>query len=106
MAKKGAYATVSVDVVLLTKNSDRRLKDCINSVYRNIPVEKLIVVDGYSTDRTLEIMNEFNEKYHNVTIIFDKGNRATARQKGIAAVTTEWFFFVDSDVVLCDDWFG
>ncbi len=106
MAKKGAYATGSVDVVLLTKNSDRRLKECINSVYRNIPVKKMIVVDGYSTDKTLDIMNEFNEKYHNVTIIFDKGNRATARQKGIAAVTTEWFFFVDSDVVLCDDWFN
>ena len=28
----------TVDVVMLTKNSDRRLKKCLNSVYRNIPV--------------------------------------------------------------------
>ena len=90
---------------MLTKNSDRRLRDCVESVYRNIPVEQLIVVDGYSTDRTLAIMNEFNEKYHNVKVIMDKGNRATARQKGIAAVNTDWFLFVDSDVILCDNWF-
>jgi glycosyltransferase involved in cell wall biosynthesis len=68
-------------------------------------VANLIVVDGYSNDKTLEIIDGFNEKYHNVKIILDKGNRATARQKGIAAVATEWFLFVDSDVVLCDDWF-
>lgn len=95
----------SVDVVLLTKNSDRKLKECLDSVYRNIPVARLIAVDGYSKDKTLDILGLFSEKYHNVKIIMDKGNRATARQKGIAAVNTEWFLFVDSDVVLCDDWF-
>jgi glycosyltransferase involved in cell wall biosynthesis len=95
-----------VDVVLLTKNSDRRLKDCLESVYRNMPVSQLIVVDGYSTDKTLAILNVFNEKYHNVKIIMDKGNRATARQKGIGAVTAEWFLFVDSDVILCDGWYS
>lgn len=96
----------SVDVVLLTKNSDRKLKACLDSVYQNVPVEKLIVVDGYSTDKTLEIVNGFKEKYRNVKVILDKGNRATARQEGIGAVTTEWFLFVDSDVVLCKDWFN
>ena len=95
----------SVDVVLLTKNSDRKLKECLESVYRNIPVARLIAVDGCSKDKTLDILNWFNEKHHNVTIISDKGNRATARQKGIENVTTEWFLFVDSDVVLCDGWF-
>ena len=95
----------SVDVVLLTKNSERKLKECLESVYTNVPVAKLIAVDGCSKDKTLDILNWFNEKYHNVKIILDEGNRATARQKGIENVTTEWFLFVDSDVVLCDDWF-
>jgi len=94
-----------VDVVLLTKNSDRKLKECLESVYKNVPVEKLIAVDGCSNDKTLDILSMFNEKYHNVKVILDMGNRATARQKGIESVTTEWFIFVDSDVILCDDWF-
>jgi glycosyltransferase involved in cell wall biosynthesis len=95
----------SVDVVLLTKNSERMLKECVESIYQNVPVGKLIVVDGYSTDKTLQILNQFNNKHHNVRVIFDRGTRATARQKGIGQVSTEWFLFVDSDVVLCKDWY-
>ena len=94
-----------MDVVLLTKNSQRMLKRCVESIYQNIPVAQLIVVDGYSTDDTLEIIEEFNKKYGNIRVIMDKGTRATARQKGIQAVTAEWFMFVDSDVVLCADWY-
>jgi glycosyltransferase involved in cell wall biosynthesis len=95
----------SVDVVLLTMNSERKLKDCLASIYLNVPVRQLIAVDGGSTDRTLEILSQFNSKYGNVKIIHDKGTRATARQKGIENVKTEWFIFVDSDVVLCRDWY-
>ncbi len=94
-----------IDVVLLTKDSERKLKDCVDSIYQNIPVANLIVVDGCSKDKTLEIMSGFQQKYGNVKIITDRGTRATARQKGIEAVVTEWFVFVDSDVVLCHDWF-
>jgi glycosyltransferase involved in cell wall biosynthesis len=95
----------SIDVVLLTKNSQRRLKECLDSVYRNVPVNQLIVVDCYSTDETLSIIKEFDEIFHNLKIVFDKGNRATGRQKGISLVTTDWFLFVDSDVILCKDWY-
>jgi glycosyltransferase involved in cell wall biosynthesis len=68
-------------------------------------VARLIVIDGYSIDNTLTILQEFNEKYHNVEIIFDGGTRASARQKGIENVRTPWFLFIDSDVVLCKDWY-
>jgi glycosyltransferase involved in cell wall biosynthesis len=94
---------MKVDVVLLTKNSMKPcLKECVDSIYANVPVNHLIVVDGGSEDGTVE----FLEKYPNVVVINDsKGNRATARQKGIEAVETEWHLHVDSDVILCKDWF-
>ena len=94
-----------VDVVIITKNSERMLKECLKSVYENVPVNRLIVVDGDSTDRTLEIVQEFQEKHGNVLVIQDEGTRAKARQKGIDQVKTEWFVFVDSDVVLCKGWY-
>lgn len=94
-----------VDIVVLTKDSDRRLRECLESVYANVPVNRLIVVDGYSTDKTLEILSEFEKKHGNVLVIQDKGTRATARRKGLRLVVTPWFMFVDSDVVLCKDWF-
>ena len=54
----------SVDVVLLTMNSERKLGQCLESVYRNVPVNQLIAVDGGSTDHTLEILS------HSRTFLF------------------------------------
>ncbi|MCW3994745.1 MAG: glycosyltransferase family 2 protein [Candidatus Bathyarchaeota archaeon] len=94
-----------VDVVLLTKNSEHLLAKCLTSIYQNIPIKNLIVIDGYSTDRTLEVLKKFNRKYCNIQIYQMSGSRAKARTEGIRKVTTDWFMFVDSDVLLCKDWF-
>ncbi len=94
-----------VDVVVLTKNSERVLRECLASIYENVPVNRLIIVDGHSTDATLTIVKEFNQKHGNVVLIKDEGTRGTARQKGIREVKTDWFMFVDSDVILCNKWF-
>jgi len=94
-----------IDVVLLTKNSGHLLAKCLASVHQNVPIKKLIVIDGFSTDRTLEILERFNSKYGNVSVFQMNGSRAKARTEGIRHVTTDWFMFVDSDVLLCRDWF-
>jgi len=95
-----------VDVVILTKNSERLLKECIDSVYRNVPVNSLIVVDGYSGDRTMQIVKEFQERYGNVVFVQDGGTRGRARQKAMEEVKSDWFMFVDSDVILSKGWFA
>jgi len=98
-------APIQVDVVVLTKNSQHLLNQCLASVYQNVPIKNLIVIDGYSTDRTLEILQRFDRKYGNVQLFQMNGSRAKARTEGIRKVTTDWFMFVDSDVLLCRDWF-
>jgi len=96
----------SVDVVILTKNSERLLRKCIDSVYRNVPVSRLIVVDGYSNDGTMQIVQEFQEKHGNVIFVQDKGTRGSARQRAMNNVKSDWFMFVDSDVILAENWFS
>jgi len=98
--------TERVDVVVLTKNSERLLEKCLDSIFENVPVNRLIVVDGNSTDSTLTIVEKFHHKYGNVVLIKDNGTRGSARLKGIREVQTEWFIFVDSDVILCNGWYG
>lgn len=92
------------DVVMLTRNSMRpSLPETLASVYANVPVNRLIVVDGGSSDGTLE----FVAKQKGAVVIDDSGGtRATARQKGVEAVATEFFAFVDSDVIVQKDWFA
>ncbi len=94
-----------IDVVMLTKNSERLLRECISSVYRNVPVNMLIVIDGHSMDKTLQIVKEFQEKHGNVILVQGNGTRGAARQKAMCMVKTDWFMFVDSDVVLSENWF-
>jgi len=95
-----------VDVVILTKNSERLLRKCIDSVYRNVPVNRLIVVDGYSDDGTIQIVKDFQEKHGNVIFVQDEGTRGSARQKAMNEVKSDWFMFVDSDVILSENWFA
>ncbi|MGF3522435.1 MAG: glycosyltransferase family 2 protein [Candidatus Bathyarchaeia archaeon] len=95
----------AIDVVLLTKNSEHLLAQCLTSIYQNVPVNNLIVVDGVSTDGTLQILEKFNRQHGNIKVFSLNGSRAKAREKGISHVETEWFLFVDSDVILCPDWF-
>jgi glycosyltransferase involved in cell wall biosynthesis len=90
---------------MLTKNSQHLLAKCLASVYDNVPIKNIIVIDGFSTDRTLEIIDKFNRIYGNIQLHQMGGTRAKARTEGIRRVTTDWFMFLDSDVLLCKDWF-
>ena len=94
---------MKVDVILLTKNSDGPyFKQCLESLYRNVPVNRLIVIDGGSTDGTIGVLRN----YKGVEVYYDiGGTRGRSRQLGISKVSTEWFFFLDSDVILHDGWF-
>ncbi|MGE5575178.1 MAG: glycosyltransferase family A protein [Ignavibacteria bacterium] len=105
-SKSHSKIKAPIDVAILTMNSERKLKECIDSVYRNIPINKLIIVDGFSTDKTIAIIQEYKEKYGNVIFVQEKGTRGSARQTAIELVKTDWFVFVDSDVILSNNWFA
>jgi len=94
-----------VDVVVLTKDSESVLSECLRSAYENVPVRRLIAVDGFSKNSTLTILDRYNRRYGNIRVISESGSRGKARQRGLKEVSTEWFMFVDSDVILCKDWF-
>ena len=63
------------------------------------------MIDAFSNDRTLQILDSFNKTHGNIILLQVDGSRAKARTEGIRHVTTDWFLFVDSDVVLCKDWY-
>ena len=46
-------ATVPLSVVVITKNEERNIEDCLNSVYGW--ADEIVVVDDESKDRTVEL---------------------------------------------------
>lgn len=94
---------LEIDVVVLTKNSYPQIRDMINSLLASdIPVNRIIFVDGRSTDGTLEYIKSLDM---DKILVFDRGSRASAREIGIKNVETEWFMFLDSDIILPRRWF-
>ena len=96
----GGVVLRKVDVVVLTKNSSITLDIVLNGIFKAIPVHKLIVVDGGSKDGTLRIARKYGAK-----IVCEKGKLGRARYRGAREVETDWFCFIDSDILLFPFWY-
>ncbi len=95
---------MKIDVIMCTKNSESILQECLNSIFEEISICHLIVLDGFSTDKTLDIINSYRDKFH-IKIIQTNAALGKSREIGIKNVDTEWFAFIDSDVTLRNGWF-
>jgi glycosyltransferase involved in cell wall biosynthesis len=88
-------STRDLSVIVPVRNAERMIERCLEAVVANDPLE-IIVVDGDSTDRTLELAHRYP-----VTVISDGGSGvAAARMMGAELAQGEWVALVDVDVVL------
>lgn len=84
-----------ISVIVCTKNSEATIEACLKSIKENQPLE-IIVVDGNSTDRTIEIARKYTDKIYS-----DEGKGlGYARQLGAEKAKGEYIAYVDSDVFL------
>ena len=75
LAKEGWAMDREVDVVILTKDSEAVLSECLRSVYDDLSVKSLIVVDGFSKDDTVKILDRYNRCYGNMRVVSEHGSR-------------------------------
>lgn len=86
---------LDVTVVVPARNAESMLAACLASVRGERPRE-LIVVDGCSTDRTVEIAREYG-----ATVISDEGRGLpAARELGARTATSRRVALIDADVVV------
>jgi (heptosyl)LPS beta-1,4-glucosyltransferase len=79
-----------LSVVLVTLNEERNIERCLNSVRW---ADEIVVVDSFSTDRTVEIARRFTGR------VFQHEYPGTSRQveRGIGYADGEWIFVIDAD---------
>lgn len=90
---------VKVSVITVSYNSAKTIRDTIESVvnqtYKNI---EYVIVDGVSTDGTVEIIKEYADKYPFIKYISEKDSGIyNAMNKGLKMVTGDLIGIVNSD---------
>ena len=85
-----------ISIVIPTKNSEKTLEKCLESIkeqtYQNY---ELIIVDAFSSDRTMEIASNYTDK------IFRSGAKmAGARNEGFSRAEGMIFLSLDSDMIV------
>jgi len=88
------------DVCIPTLNSGKTLEACLKAIKETIPVNRIIIADGYSTDNTIEIAKKYG-----CEIFQTNKSLGEVREILIRKVKTEWFFFIDADIVVNKKWF-
>ena len=92
--------TVGVSVVLLTLNSARHLRACLDGLTW---AEEIVALDGGSTDDTLAILAASPARVYPQPLDLiraHRGNFDVARNAGFALATQPWVLVVDADEVV------
>ena len=82
---------MSLSVILITKNEEANLKECLESVsFAN----EIIVVDSQSSDKTQEIAKSFGAK---LEITTDWPGFGPQKNRALNLATQEWVLSIDAD---------
>lgn len=89
-----------VSVTIVTYNSGRFIKRCLESVLdQQYPFKEIVVIDNNSTDGTVDILEPFEDRCR---IIYNEENIgfAAAQNQAIASSNGEWVLTLNPDVLL------
>ena len=82
---------MSLSVILITKNEEANLKECLESVSF---ADEIIVVDSQSNDKTQEIAQSFGAK---LEITSDWPGFGPQKNRALNLATQEWVLSIDAD---------
>ena len=84
-----------LSVVIITKNEEKNILRCLESVKW---ADQIVLVDSQSTDRTVEIANEYGAKI----ISPEWQGYGPAKKAGVDSADHDWVLSLDADEVLSE----
>jgi len=92
-----------ISIIIVTYNAAMDLQKCLDSIYtQQYPAIDIIVIDGDSTDGTIDILKNNTTRIH--TWISEKDNGIyDAMNKALKYITGQWVYFLGADDELRPD---
>jgi len=90
MALKIKNSKLKISVIIIAKNEEEKIKDCLESV---VWADEIILVDNGSTDQTVRIAKIYKARIVKKTT----GVYKDLRNKGLSEAKGEWVLYVDAD---------
>lgn len=88
---------LKISIITICKNSETTISQCINSVAeQSYPNIEYIIIDGASSDGTLQIIDKYKNKISSIISEPDKGIY-DAMNKGVNVSTGDYLFFLNAD---------
>lgn len=94
-----------ISVIIPVRNEEKKIRDCLNGIInQSLSVYEIIVIDSGSTDRTLDILNEF-PFVRVIQIPANEFNHGDTRNLGVRESNGDFCLFTVGDAVAYDsDW--
>ena len=98
------YAATDAGVVVVTYQSARTVRRCLEALLESSTVVRLVVVDNASSDGTLLVLSEMARLHTRMTLVQNDANRGfgAACNQGASALGTPWVAFINPDCFLAD----
>ena len=88
---------VKISAVIIVKNEEKKIAKCLSSLKW---ADEIIVVDGFSTDRTVDVAKAAGARV--VQHVFS-GSFADDRNLGMAHARNDWVLHLDADEIITED---
>lgn len=93
---------MKVSVIVAAYNAEKYVTETLESIAnQSIDDYEIIVVNDGSTDRTIDILRDYESRYANMTVIDkENGGPSSARNCGLDIAKGDYVYFFDADDVL------
>lgn len=93
---------MKVSVIIPVYNTEKYLAECLDSILnQTLDSYEIIIVNDGSTDGSLQLINQYEKCYSNISVINQTNKKqGAARNAGLKAAKGEYVCFIDSDDML------